>query len=204
MRARLMATGFPRFVILLMLVVAGLTAFGFSALTLGAGLDDMSIRYFMATLIGYAVFLVAEGTLGRDGFSLRYELFLFVLFGILLTWFAVFGGFVSDLRRRLGAQRDALQRAQQGMQSEVEERRKAQVEKDELILELRDALAKVRTLHGLLPICASCKRIRDDQGYWNQIETYVRERSDAEFTHGLCPDCARRLYPGLRSTPGEG
>ncbi len=50
---------------------------------------------------------------------------------------------------------------------------------------------------GLLPICANCKKIRDDRGYWNQIELYIREHTDADFSHGVCPDCARELYPGL-------
>ena len=67
--------------------------------------------------------------------------------------------------------------------------------------ELHSANAQLKkTLHGLLPICASCKKIRDDQGYWQQVETYVHEHSDAEFTHGLCPDCVRRLYPNLPLT----
>ena len=63
--------------------------------------------------------------------------------------------------------------------------------------ELQEALAKVRTLRGLLPICASCKKIRNDQGYWQQVEVYVRDHSEAEFSHCLCPDCARKLYPEL-------
>ena len=63
--------------------------------------------------------------------------------------------------------------------------------------ELRSALANIRTLEGLLPICASCKRIRDDKGYWNQIETYISRHSRAEFTHGICPECFARLYPDL-------
>ena len=61
--------------------------------------------------------------------------------------------------------------------------------------ELQQALAKVKELSGLLPICMTCKKIRDDKGYWNQIETYIRDRSEAEFTHGICPECAARLYP---------
>lgn len=61
--------------------------------------------------------------------------------------------------------------------------------------ELRTALAEVRTLSGLLPMCSSCKKIRDDQGCWNTLEGYVEAHSEAEFTHGMCPDCARRLYP---------
>jgi len=68
--------------------------------------------------------------------------------------------------------------------------------------ELADALEKARTLRGLLPICASCKKIRDDNGYWTQVEAYVRAHSQAEFTHSLCPECTDELYPGLL-TPEE-
>jgi AmiR/NasT family two-component response regulator len=63
--------------------------------------------------------------------------------------------------------------------------------------ELQDALALVKVLRGLLPICASCKKIRDDQGYWHQVEVYIRDHSEARFSHGICPDCARKLYPGV-------
>jgi hypothetical protein len=59
-----------------------------------------------------------------------------------------------------------------------------------------DAVAQVKVLRGLLPVCASCKKIRDDQGYWNQMEIYIHAHSEAEFTHGICPDCAEKLYPG--------
>ena len=61
--------------------------------------------------------------------------------------------------------------------------------------ELEEALARIKKLQGLLPICASCKSIRDDNGYWNQIEIYIQEHSGADFSHGICPTCARRLYP---------
>jgi len=75
-------------------------------------------------------------------------------------------------------------------------RLKRQFEKEQrLNAELTKALREVKKLSGLLPICASCKKIRDDRGYWNQIESYIRERSEAEFSHGICPDCARKLYP---------
>jgi GAF domain-containing protein len=60
---------------------------------------------------------------------------------------------------------------------------------------LERALAEIRTLRGILPMCASCKKIRDDKGYWNQIESYIRKHSDAEFSHGICPDCVKKLYP---------
>ena len=61
--------------------------------------------------------------------------------------------------------------------------------------ELEQALNKVKTLSGFLPICASCKKIRDDKGYWQQIESYIRDHSEAEFSHGICPECAIKLYP---------
>jgi CheY-like chemotaxis protein len=61
--------------------------------------------------------------------------------------------------------------------------------------ELREALSKIKTLSGLLPICASCKKIRDDKGYWSQIEAYVSRHTEAEFSHSICPDCAKKLYP---------
>ena len=61
--------------------------------------------------------------------------------------------------------------------------------------DLQDALANVKTLSGLLPICSSCKRIRDDHGYWTQVERYLTEHTEAQFSHGLCPECFRTLYP---------
>jgi PAS domain S-box-containing protein len=64
-----------------------------------------------------------------------------------------------------------------------------------LMLLERDS--EIKTLRGLLPICSSCKKIKDDNGYWNQIEVYIREHSEADFTHGICPECARKLYPEL-------
>ncbi len=63
--------------------------------------------------------------------------------------------------------------------------------------ELKDALGRIKTLSGLLPICSSCKKIRDDRGYWNQVEVYIRDHSEAEFTHSICPDCIKKLYPDL-------
>ncbi len=61
--------------------------------------------------------------------------------------------------------------------------------------ELEQALGEVKKLRGILPICSNCKKIRDDQGYWKQIETYIREHSEADFSHGICPDCLNELSP---------
>jgi PAS domain S-box-containing protein len=73
--------------------------------------------------------------------------------------------------------------------------KREEAERLQLITELTNALGKIKTLHGLLPICASCKKIREDGGYWKKIETYISERTEAEFTHGICPDCLSQLYP---------
>jgi PAS domain S-box-containing protein len=75
---------------------------------------------------------------------------------------------------------------------------------DELIGQLREALDKVKTLRGFIPICASCKKIRDDRGYWNQVEAYISKHSEAVFSHGICPDCAHRLYPEYYPLPKNG
>ncbi len=70
-------------------------------------------------------------------------------------------------------------------------------EREELISELKIALAEIKTLQGLIPICANCKNIRDDKGYWNEIEEYIAEHTKAQFSHGLCPGCAKELYPQI-------
>ncbi|MDZ7698146.1 MAG: VUT family protein [Deltaproteobacteria bacterium] len=80
-------------------------------------------------------------------------------------------------------------------QQEIERRKAAEKERDTLIEELQKAISEVKTLRGFLPICANCKKIRDDEGYWNQIEGYIQKHSDAVFSHSICPDCAKELYP---------
>jgi len=78
---------------------------------------------------------------------------------------------------------------------DISERKQAAQEREALITDLQKALQEVKNLSGLLPICSSCKKIRDDNGYWNNLELYISEHSEAEFSHGMCPDCAQRLYP---------
>ena len=85
----------------------------------------------------------------------------------------------------------------EGVYRDITKRKQAEKEREKLILELQQALKEVKTLSGLLPICASCKKIRDDKGYWKQIEAYISEHTEAEFSHGICPDCFKRLYPDV-------
>jgi PAS domain S-box-containing protein len=78
---------------------------------------------------------------------------------------------------------------------DITARKRAEVERDRLISELQEALAQIKTLRGFIPICSYCKKIRDDAGYWQQLEAYLRTHSDAEFSHGICPDCLGEMHP---------
>jgi PAS domain S-box-containing protein len=108
----------------------------------------------------------------------------------------------NHLEWLVGERTAEISRVNERLQREISERQKAEVEREMLIGELREALSNIKTLNGLLPICAWCKKIRDDGGYWQQVEAYVSERSDAEFTHAICPQCMERLRDDFK-TPGE-
>jgi sigma-B regulation protein RsbU (phosphoserine phosphatase) len=88
------------------------------------------------------------------------------------------------------------------IERDISAQRRDEEERLSLIQELSHSLANVKTLRGLLPICATCKKIRDDQGYWNQLESYVAEHTMAEFTHGICPDCQVQMYHEVQTTHG--
>lgn len=168
-----------------------LPAFGF-------GMLRLHLRQYLIVVIWnmvfYGLLLLIEFTIKRPGFRLGYELFLFILFNILLTWLAFFGGFISKMRRDLKKQNHMIQKVHQDLKREVDIRWQAEKEKDRLILDLKKALGEIKTLSGLLPICANCKKIRDDKGYWNKIEIYIKNHSEADFSHSICPDCAKELY----------
>jgi len=80
---------------------------------------------------------------------------------------------------------------------DITERKKLEKEKQKLIDKLQSSLDQVKLLSGYIYICANCKKVKDDKGYWNQIEAYVKDHSEAEFSHGICPECAKELYPEL-------
>ncbi len=83
------------------------------------------------------------------------------------------------------------------LESEIRGRKIIEKERERLILDLKNAIGKIKTLSGMLPICSYCKKIRDDTGYWNQIESYIHMHSDVDFSHSICPECARKHYPDL-------
>lgn len=84
-----------------------------------------------------------------------------------------------------------------GIAHDITNQKQVEEERERLISELQKALNEVKTLRGLIPICANCKKIRDDQGFWTQVESYIQDHSDARFSHGLCPDCFKQLYPDI-------
>ena len=80
---------------------------------------------------------------------------------------------------------------------DITKRKQDEEEREKLFLELKESLANVKTLSGMLPMCAACKKIRDDKGYWKQVESYVSEHTEAVFSHGICPECAKKAYEEL-------
>ncbi|MEQ8181671.1 MAG: PAS domain S-box protein, partial [Smithellaceae bacterium] len=85
----------------------------------------------------------------------------------------------------------------QGTIRDITEKKQVEEEREKLIAKLQETISQVKTLSGLLPICVSCKKIRDDEGYWNQIEAYLKNHSELEFSHSICPECAEKLYPEI-------
>ena len=102
-----------------------------------------------------------------------------------------------ELEQQVAERTEELVKTNKRLQDEIESRKEAESKKEKLILDLQNTLNEIKTLKGLLPICASCKKIRDDKGYWNQIESYIRNHSEAEFTHSICPECSKKLYSDL-------
>lgn len=99
---------------------------------------------------------------------------------------------VSPLNDRRGRPLGSLM-----VMRDITGRKRAEKERERLVSELREALEEVKTLRGIVPICANCKKIRDDEGYWHQVEAYIEKHSQAKFSHSICPECARKLYPEL-------
>jgi PAS domain S-box-containing protein len=99
-----------------------------------------------------------------------------------------------QLTSKPSAQKTESQVIWSGVILDITVRRQAEEERKKIIKKLQDALDDVKTLSGLLPICASCKKIRDDKGYWNQIEGYIQKHSAAKFSHSMCPECSDKLY----------
>ena len=111
----------------------------------------------------------------------------------------IFGGILfGSFYLYIDQVQDRLLLARNTLKTEIKERIQTEKVKEQLISNLQEAFDTANTLSGLLPICAYCKNIRDDKGYWNRIETYIQNHSDAEFSHGMCPDCFKEHHPDLQ------
>jgi hypothetical protein len=122
--------------------------------------------------------------------------FIITYLAVSLTsyWFEFFR---DRFRRGMEKEKYLLEQEKEKLHEQIRERLKAENEKEKLIIKLQDALEVVKQMTGLIPICTYCHKIRDDSGYWKHFETYLKEHSDAEFSHGLCPDCTEKFYPEL-------
>lgn len=110
-------------------------------------------------------------------------------------------GAIDGFLKKIIEQKQALESANARLEDDIERRKQVEEDLAHQRDKLKEALDRVKTLSGLLPICANCKRIRNDQGYWEQIEVYVMQHSDADFSHGLCPECAKKLYGDVEEKP---
>ena len=95
--------------------------------------------------------------------------------------------------------RTGMEAERRNLEAEIDQRRRAEQQKEQVIEQLQEAFEEVKTLSGLIPICAKCYRVRDDQGYWNRLERYIQDRSGAQFSHSICPACSEELYPGIQT-----
>jgi hypothetical protein len=101
------------------------------------------------------------------------------------------------LQEKVAQRTEELRTINTELLTEIEHRKKIEKEKEILITKLRQALAEVKILSGLLPICSYCKNVRNDSGYWQEIETYIQEHSTAQFSHGICTDCMKKHFPDI-------
>ncbi len=100
----------------------------------------------------------------------------------------------EDLETMVTRRTAALEKANETLQGEIARRARMETEREKLIRDLQNALSEVKKLGGMLPICSHCKKIRDDRGYWSQVEAYIQLHSEAQFSHSICPECAEKYY----------
>jgi len=155
----------------------------------------LALLIFLETkgLIGYAPLFAQHQTLAEIFLDWR------VILGQSINYVLVLGGcsiLLWNLRFVLEKSERLRSEANRSLQLEIAERVRSEKEKEELIVKLQTSLDQVKTLQGLLPICMNCKKIRDDKGYWQQVEIYLHEHSpELQFSHGLCPECAEAMFP---------
>jgi hypothetical protein len=137
----------------------------------------------------------------------EYQAFIEKVIGYLAGFFLLAIGFwkwlpiVTTLRKTEKALKEAYdflelkvkERTAQ-LEEEIQERKQAEAQKEQLVVELQKALNEVKTLRGILPFCSFCKKVRNDEGYWEQVDIYIHQHSDADISHGVCPNCMKEHY----------
>jgi hypothetical protein len=138
--------------------------------------------------------------LGTEGL-LRYFLYLTLANGLGLSILH----FLNRCRRLEYLSLQDVQKTNKKLACEIEERKKSEREKEKVIQKLEKADIQVKTLQSLIPICANCKKVRDDKGFWQEVEKYIEDNSHFQFSHSLCPECSRKLYPQVydKKPPSE-
>jgi two-component system, NarL family, sensor histidine kinase FusK len=159
-----------------------------------------------ALAVGLAVWGTSHGQGPFNDYALNVRMVYLYGFSAAI---AVTGLLLGSAVTERGMALDELWCARRDLEDRVADRTAALqaelTEREKILHDLREALAKVKTLSGLLPICSSCKMIRDDRGYWTQVERYISAHSEAQFSHGICPACMKALYPEVAErTPPAG
>jgi hypothetical protein len=173
----------------------------------GNGTSDMYLAYFVIILIAASSRTLKKVIALTVFLCAAYGGVLFVEdrpAGVLLEGYfirvpllMVMGVFYGVTVERIGK----LSREKSDLLDYIAERARAEQERERLLNQLQEAMANIKTLRGLLPICSHCKKIRDDTGYWHNVEAYIREHTEAEFSHGICPTCLNKHYPDFE--PGK-
>ncbi|MEJ2068626.1 MAG: hypothetical protein P8Y09_11940, partial [Deltaproteobacteria bacterium] len=168
-------------------------------------LRNISRKYIAAiTSLAYILFVICETmgsryselALSDNHFHFLYFSTISIVFILLIVIVHTFIDEIDIRQSRLEQFAKDLSEVNDELLSEIEERKQAETALTEERNRLQNALDEIRTLSGMLPICSSCKKIRDDKGYWNQIESYIMAHSQAQFSHSICPRCAKSLYSG--------
>ena len=154
------------------------------------GIFKILLASIICTIVSELAFTIYISNYGLSNLVGHY----FKLFSFYLIYIAIIQTGIRQPYHVIFKELDAANKA---LSKEIVERKKIEKLHGELILELQQAMANVKKLSGLLPICAHCKKIRDDKGYWNRIESYIQEHSEAEFSHGICRECAEKYFPDI-------
>jgi hypothetical protein len=169
-------------------------------------LRDISRKFIVAiTSLAFILFVICESLgsryseliLSDSQFHFLYFSTISIAFILLVVIVHTFVEEIDTRQLHLEQSANDLAVADDELTKKIKERKQAEAALKEERNRLQKALVEIQTLSGMLPICSSCKKIRDDQGYWNQLESYIMDHSQAQFSHSLCPKCAKALYAGF-------